>query len=106
MSAYLPERVEPHGVLRIDPGARRAWAGETELELGSREFEVLQLLDGRRNHVVPREELVEAVWGAAWDEASKAPDMAIGRLRRKLEDAGAGDRIVAVRGVGFRLGVR
>jgi DNA-binding response OmpR family regulator len=43
------------------------------------------------------------VWDENWFGSTKTLDVTIGRLRSKLEEAGASDRVVAIRGVGFRL---
>ena len=43
------------------------------------------------------------VWDEGWYGSTKTLDVTIGRLRQKLEEAGLPDRVVTVRGVGFRL---
>ena len=43
------------------------------------------------------------VWDENWYGSTKTLDVTIGRLRQKLESVGVTDRVVAVRGVGFRL---
>ena len=43
------------------------------------------------------------VWDENWYGSTKTLDVTIGRLRQKLESVGVGERVVAVRGVGFRL---
>jgi len=91
-----------HG-LRIDVPARRVYAGEDEVPLTSKEFEVLTILAANRDKVVSRGRLMADVWDENWYGSTKTLDVTIGRLRQKLEGVGVTDRVVAVRGVGFRL---
>jgi len=91
------------GMLRIDVAARRAYAGEEEVPLTSKEFDVLSLLVANRDKVVSRDRLMADVWDENWYGSTKTLDVTIGRLRNKLESVGVTDKVVAVRGVGFRL---
>jgi len=92
----------PHG-LRIDVDARRVYAGADEVTLTGKEFEVLSILAANRDKVVHRDRLMADVWDENWYGSTKTLDVTIGRLRQKLESVGVTDRVVAVRGVGFRL---
>ena len=89
--------------LRIDEGARRVFSANDEVLLTAKEFDVLALLAGHRDNVVSRDQLMAEVWDENWYGSTKTLDVTIGRLRQKLEDAGVSERVVAVRGVGFRL---
>jgi DNA-binding response OmpR family regulator len=91
------------GGLRIDVAARRVYAGEAEVALTGKEFEVLNILAANRDKVVSRGRLMADVWDENWYGSTKTLDVTIGRLRQKLESVGVTDRVVAVRGVGFRL---
>jgi DNA-binding response OmpR family regulator len=91
------------GGLRIDVAARRVYAGEAEVALTGKEFEVLNILAAHRDKVVSRDRLMADVWDANWYGSTKTLDVTIGRLRQKLESVGVTERVVAVRGVGFRL---
>ncbi len=89
--------------LRIDVDARRVYAGSEEVPLTGKEFEVLNILAANRDKVVSRGRLMADVWDENWYGSTKTLDVTIGRLRQKLEGVGVTDRVVAVRGVGFRL---
>jgi DNA-binding response OmpR family regulator len=93
----------PEGALRIDLAARRVFAGDTEVVLTGKEFDVLNVLVAHRDKVVPRDRLMAEAWDENWYGSTKTLDVTIGRLRQKLKGAGVTDKVVAVRGVGFRL---
>jgi DNA-binding response OmpR family regulator len=90
--------------VRIDPEARRAWSGDSELELTTKEFDLLWALIRDAGKVVTREQLMRDVWGAKWWASTKTLDMHVSWLRRKLgDDAHSSRYITTVRGVGFRF---
>lgn len=101
LAAVAPEAAD--GGLRIDVAARRVFAGEAEVALTGKEFEVLNILAAHRDKVVSRDRLMADVWDENWYGSTKTLDVTIGRLRQKLESVGVTERVVAVRGVGFRL---
>jgi DNA-binding response OmpR family regulator len=101
-AAGAGEDARPDG-LRIDVEARRVYAGDDEVPLTGKEFEVLNILAANRDKVVARGRLMADVWDENWYGSTKTLDVTIGRLRQKLESVGVTDRVVAVRGVGFRL---
>ncbi|TQO20606.1 DNA-binding response OmpR family regulator [Rhodoglobus vestalii] len=96
-------REAPASTLRIDADARRVWEAQRELQLTSKEFDILALLSQNRGAVVTRERLMDEVWDENWFGSTKTLDVTIGRLRQKLEDSASATRVVTVRGVGFRL---
>ena len=90
--------------LRIDPGARRAWRADQELDLTRKEFDLLARLARDAGRVVSRETLMSDVWDMNWFGSTKTLDVHIGWLRRKLgDDPTAPTYIRTVRGVGFSL---
>jgi DNA-binding response OmpR family regulator len=92
------------GDVRLDVAARRAWQGETELELTPKEFDLLALLVREAGRVVTRDRIMAEVWDENWFGSTKTLDMHVSWLRRKLgDDAGDPKRIVTVRGVGLRF---
>ncbi|WP_133541463.1 response regulator transcription factor [Microbacterium sp. BK668] len=89
--------------LTVDPDARRAFAGDREISLSTKEFDLLANLDRQRGSVVTREKVMDEVWDENWFGSTKTLDVTIARLRQKLEDSGADVRITTIRGIGFRL---
>ena len=95
------------GGLTIDRAARRAFLGQTELDLTRKEFDLLDRLARDPGHVVTRETLMSDVWDENWFGSTKTLDVHISWLRRKLGDDPLAPRYIhTVRGVGFRLGER
>ncbi|MGI8524455.1 MAG: response regulator transcription factor [Nocardioides sp.] len=97
------EAPAPADGLHIDrPGRRVTFAG-TSVNLTTKEYDVLALLAERSGAVVERDRLMTEVWDENWYGSTKTLDVTVGRLRQKLEDLGVPERVVTVRGVGFRL---
>jgi DNA-binding response OmpR family regulator len=92
------------GPFVLDPESRTATMAGTELDLTRIEFDLLAILLEHPTRVVPRDELVSRVWGS-WFGDDHVVEVHLSRLRAKVVRAG-GPRIgVAVRGVGYRLGL-
>ncbi|MDR1158834.1 MAG: response regulator transcription factor [Oscillospiraceae bacterium] len=74
------------------------------IDLTFKEYELLWSLLGARTRIVPREELLNTVWGGEFVGESRTLDMHIRTLRRKLgDDAEAPRYIKTVRNVGYRF---
>jgi two-component system, OmpR family, response regulator MtrA len=92
------------GDLEIDPEGFRARKGGVDLDLTATEFRLLLELARRPGQVFTRELLLELVWNYEYLGDSRLVDVAVQRLRAKIEDeAGRPERIVTVRGVGYRF---
>jgi DNA-binding response OmpR family regulator len=91
------------GRLTIDPGRHTVLVAGAPVELTRKEFDLLRALAEARGRVLSREFLLERVWGyaAASEIESRTVDVHVRRLRMKLGDEG--QRIVTVKGVGYRL---
>jgi DNA-binding response OmpR family regulator len=90
--------------VRIDTEARRAFLDGRELDLTSKEFDLLALLVADAGKVVTREQIMRQVWDSKWWGSTKTLDMHVSWLRRKLGDDAQNPRyITTVRGVGFRF---
>jgi DNA-binding response OmpR family regulator len=90
--------------VRLDVSSRRAWRGEQELTLTSKEFDLLRVLIREAGTVVTRDQLMREVWDVNWWGSTKTLDMHISWLRRKLGDDASDPRFIStVRGVGFRF---
>ncbi|MGW1996721.1 response regulator transcription factor [Embleya sp. NPDC001921] len=97
------ERAYTYGDLTVDPRTRTGNRGGRPLEFSRTEFALLELLLRHRGQVLPREVIMDRVWGADFGPDSNSLAVYIGYLRRKL-DAGGEPRLVhTVYGVGYRL---
>jgi two-component system copper resistance phosphate regulon response regulator CusR len=93
------------GDLLLDVTRRRARCDGRWVELSPREFDLLLHLARRPGEALSRGELLERVWGIAFDPGTNVVDVQVRRLRRKLGLLGP-QRIETVIGVGYRLRVR
>ena len=89
--------------LRLDPAARRVWRGDTEIELSTREFALLELLMRRAGQALSRGQLLEGAWDIAFESRSNVVDVYVRYLREKVDRPFARSSIETVRGVGYRL---
>ena len=99
------ERVSTQiGPLSIDPVGRRVWNGDREIQLTSREFDLLEYLSRRSGHVVSKLEILDGVWSDDFDGDPNIVEVYVGRLRRKLGGDSISDGLITtVRGAGYRL---
>jgi len=101
------EEVLRVGEVEIEPAAFRVRKGNEEIPLTATEFRLLLELARRPRQVFTRELLLERVWNYDYLGDSRLVDVAVQRLRAKLEDdPKRPSLIVTVRGVGYRLGDR
>jgi two-component system OmpR family response regulator len=91
------------GNLVLDPAARRVWRGDTEVELSTREFAVLELLMRRAGQTLSRVQLLEGAWDMAFESRSNVVDVYVRYLREKIDRPFGRDSIETVRGIGYRL---
>ena len=91
------------GDLRLDPGARRAWRGDAEIDLTSREFSVLEHLMRHRGQVLSKRDLIAGVWNDDFEGDPNIVEVYVGHLRRKVDRPFGRAAIETVRGAGYRL---
>ena len=89
------------GDLQIDLIERKVKRGDLELSLSQREFDLLAYLVKHKGEVLPRQQILEAVWGAPFVGDPNALDVYMGYLRRKIESPERPALLHTVRGVGF-----
>jgi DNA-binding response OmpR family regulator len=92
------------GPLRVNTESRRAYLDGTELELTSKEFDLLALLMSKPDATFTREQIMASVWDENYWGSTRTLDTHISTLRRKIgDDSDPPSLIVTVRGVGFRF---
>jgi two-component system, OmpR family, copper resistance phosphate regulon response regulator CusR len=92
--------------LRVDLLRQRAQRSETRLELAPKEFALLSLLARREGEVLSRRVIAEQVWDINFDCDSNVIDVAVRRLRRKVDDPFVVKLVHTVRGLGYVLAPR
>lgn len=98
-----PDEVFTVGEVSLDVTRHRVTVAGERVELPLKEFDLLAVLMERAGYVLPRERLIERVWGHDYVGDTKTLDVHIKRLRSKIEpDPAKPVRIVTVRGVGYR----
>lgn len=89
------------GDVRLDPSRRLCRVGRKEISLRPLEFALLETLMRRAGRVLSRRYLLENVWGMPGEASTRTVDVAVSRLRRRLQSAGW--MIETVLKAGYRL---
>jgi two-component system response regulator MprA len=89
------------GDLELDPGSHEVTRRGTAVNLTRTEFNLLEYLMRREGQVIPRDTLIEAVWGYDRNIENNTLDAFIRLLRSKVEGDGGSRIIHTVRGVGY-----
>ena len=89
--------------LSLNPDTHEVRRGEREIELTQREFELLEYLMRNERIVVPRQRLLEEVWGYDPFATTNTIEVFVSNLRRKLESGGEPRLLHTIRGAGYVL---
>jgi two-component system OmpR family response regulator len=91
------------GSLRLDPAGRRVWRDETEVDVSTKGFALLDIFMRRPGEVLSRFDLLEGAWDNGYENRSNVIDVHIRQLRERIDEPFALRSIETVRGVGYRL---
>jgi DNA-binding response OmpR family regulator len=91
------------GDLSLNPDTHEVLRGERTVELTQREFELLEYLMRNERIVVPRQRLLEEVWGYDPFATTNTIEVFVSNLRRKLEGGGEPRLLHTIRGAGYVL---
>lgn len=89
--------------LEMDPARQSVSRAGQAIQLTRKEFALLWLLASRPGEIVPRTLIASEVWGINFDSETNTVDVAIRRLRSKVDDPFGKKLISTVRGMGYRL---
>ena len=89
--------------LELDPLRRRATRGQTRIDLTAKEFTLLHLLLRRQGEVLSRTLIAEQVWDMNFDSDTNVVEVAMRRLRAKIDDNFEKKLIHTIRGMGYVL---
>ncbi len=91
------------GDVALDPERHEVIIRGAAVQLPLKEFELLEILLANAGRVLPRDTLIDRVWGADYVGDTKTLDVHVKRLRAKVEsDPSAPSRIVTIRGLGYK----
>jgi two-component system OmpR family response regulator len=94
------------GDLKLDPAQRRAWRGDTEVELTTKPFLVLEALMERPGETMSRDALLDRCWDMNYERRSNIVDVQVRHLRDHIDRPFGTKSIETVRGAGYRLRVQ
>lgn len=99
---YSPPKAE-HGDLQLRPADGMLHCGEECVSLAASEMQIMLLLARKGGDTVRRPALEAAAWGLSQPVTPNALDVALHRIRRKLQAIGSRQKIVNVRSLGYAL---
>jgi two-component system copper resistance phosphate regulon response regulator CusR len=102
-SSAAPPDVERVADLEIDPIKHRATRAGQRIDLSAKEFALLMLLARKSGQVLSRTQIASMVWDINFDSDTNVVEVAVRRLRAKVDDAFDTKLIHTVRGVGYVL---
>ena len=92
------------GDLELDLSKHEARIGDEQLILTASELKLLALLAGEPERVFSRREIMRHLWNSSFVGDARSCDLHVSNIRRKLErDPARPERLVTVRGVGYKL---
>jgi two-component system response regulator MprA len=89
--------------LALDTASRQARRGDRDIDLTTKEYELLDLFMRHPRQVLTRDQIMEEVWGLDYDGESNVIEVYVGYLRQKLEAAGEPRLIHTIRHAGYVL---
>lgn len=98
-----PRAVQRVADLEVDFVARKVHRGSQRIDLTAKEFMLLSLLMQRHGQIISRTTLAERVWNMNFDSETNVVEVAVRRLRAKIDDPFAPKLLHNVRGIGYVL---
>jgi two-component system copper resistance phosphate regulon response regulator CusR len=87
--------------LHIDLIARKAWRGGARIDLTAKEFALLAVLARRQGEILSKTAIAELVWDMNFDSNTNVVEVAIKRLRSKIDAAFSPKLLHTIRGMGY-----
>jgi two-component system copper resistance phosphate regulon response regulator CusR len=92
--------------LQIDLIARKVWRGSTRIDLTAKEFSLLAVLARRQGEILSKTAIAELVWDMNFDSNTNIVEVAIKRLRAKIDASFAPKLLHTIRGMGYVMELR
>jgi len=91
------------GPISLDTGARQLTVLDKQVWLTAKEYAILEYFMLNQRRLITREQVIEHVWSFEFEGGRNLIEVYIGRLRKKIVDAGANDPFTTLRGAGYRF---
>jgi len=91
------------GPIALDTGARQLAVLDKQVRLTAKEYAILEYFMLNQNRLITREQVIEHVWNFEFESGRNLIEVYIGRLRKKIVEAGASDPFATLRGAGYRF---
>jgi DNA-binding response OmpR family regulator len=91
------------GPILLDTAGHKLHVKGRPVELTAKEHAILEYFMLNQGRLLTRDQVIEHVWNYDFEGGRNLIEVYIGRLRRKLTDAGAADPFVTIRGAGYRF---
>ncbi|MEO8923685.1 MAG: heavy metal response regulator transcription factor [Caldimonas sp.] len=92
--------------LQVDLLARKAWRSNVRIDLTAKEFSLLAVLARRQGEILSKTAIAELVWDMNFDSNTNVVEVAIKRLRGKIDSAFTPKLLHTIRGMGYVMEVR
>jgi len=92
--------------LQIDLIARKAWRGAERIDLSAKEFALLATLARHQGEILSKTAIAELVWDMNFDSNTNVVEVAIKRLRAKVDNAFTPKLLHTIRGMGYVMEAR
>ena len=104
IGTYQQEEIS-YGILRFNRSSKKLMSTAGEIYLSQKEFEVLNLLLINKGQIIPREVLIDRIWGLDGEITTNNLDAHIKLLRKKISSITDKELIITIRGVGYKIEV-
>jgi DNA-binding response OmpR family regulator len=91
------------GPISLDTGARQLAVLDRQVRLTAKEYAILEYFMLNQHRLITREQVIEHVWNFEFEGGRNLIEVYIGRLRKKIVEAGASDPFATLRGAGYRF---
>lgn len=101
--SYHDEGIIDYGDIQFNPHVREVKCSETVLLLSIKESQLLEMLLQNASRTLPKERIIEKLWGYDTDATDGNVETHISLLRKKLRQVGSCVKIRVIRGIGYVL---
>jgi DNA-binding response OmpR family regulator len=91
------------GDLRLDPATHEVWRADEPVPLTPRQFSLLEFLMRRAGQVLSKAQILEHVWGGAFEGSPNIVEVYVRQLRQRIDEPFGCNSLQTVRLVGYRI---